>query len=286
MNPEFPVFVPTKGRYTTLYTIKALERLEIPYHAVIEKQEYEHYTKAVDKKKIIVLPHQNQGLTVTRNWIWDYAQHELKVPYFWTMDDNIRDFYRLHQNIKYRVDSGTFLKVMEDFAQRYENLYICGMAYEMFVPRKKKHNPFILNTRVYSNMLIKADIPYRNVTFYNDDTDLCLRILKDGHCTLQFCAFLADKIATMTIKGGMTDYYEKTNKRKQFAEELQRAHPDVVRVVWKFGRWHHEVDYSPFKHNKLIKKDGVEIQREPNNYGMVFIKPNPSPDTHSPMQSQ
>jgi hypothetical protein len=272
MNPRYPVFVPTKGRCKTPYTIKALQRLEIPFKAVIEEQEYSDYLPIVGKENIVVLPHQNKGLTVTRNWIWDYAQQELRTPYFWTMDDNIRDFYRLHQNMKYRATSGTFMKAMEDFTERYENLYISGMQYEMFVPRKKKHNPFILNTRIYSNMLIKTDIPYRNVTFYNDDTDLCLRILKDGFCTLLFCAFLADKIMTMQVKGGMTDYYEKTDKRKQFAEELQKAHPDVVKVVWKFKRWHHEVDYRPFKHNRLIKREGVEIPQGVNNYGMKLVK--------------
>ena len=268
MNPSYPIFIPTKGRYKTPYTIKALDRIGVPFTVVVEEQEYKEYSKVVDKSRLLVLPHQNKGLTVTRNWIWDYAQNEIKTPYFWTMDDNIMDFYRLNHNIEYRVSSGTFLKVMEDFVERYENLYISGMAYEFFVPRKKKHPPFILNTRVYSNMLIKTDIPYRNVTFYNDDTDLCLRVLKDGHCTLQFVAFLADKIATMTVKGGMTDYYEKTNKRKQFAEELFRAHPDVVRVVWKFNRWHHQVDYRPFKANKLIKKADAVIPKGVNNYGM------------------
>lgn len=272
MNPSYPIFVPTKGRYDSLLTIKALEAIKVPYTAVIEKQEYANYAAVMDKRKLLVLPHQDQGLTITRNWIWDYAQNELKAPYFWTMDDNIRGFYRLNRNMKYRVDSGTFLKVMEDFTERYTNLYISGMQYEMFVPRKKKHNPVILNTRVYSNMLIKADIPFRNVTFYNDDTDLCLRVLKDGYCTLLFCAFLADKIQTMVTKGGMTDYYEKTNKRKQFAEELQRAHPDVVEVVWKYNRWHHKVDYSPFKHNKLILNPGVEIPVGVNEYGMKLVK--------------
>lgn len=272
MNPRYPVFVPTKGRYSTLHTIKEFERIGVPYTAVIEKQEYEQYSAVVDKSKLLVLPHQNQGLTVTRNWIWDYAQHELKAPYFWTFDDNIRTFYRLQQNIKYRMDSGTFLYILEDFVGRYENLYISGMAYEMFVPRKRKAPPFILNTRIYSNMLIKADIPFRNVTFYNDDTDLCLRVLKSGNCTMQFCVFLADKIATMQVKGGMTDYYEKTNKRKQFAEELQRAHPDVVKVVWKFNRYHHQVDYRPFRKNKLRLKPGVVIPEGVNNYGMKLVK--------------
>jgi len=122
-------------------------------------------------------------------------------------------------------------------------------------------------------MLIKTDIPYRNVTFYNDDTDLCLRILKDGHCTLQHCAFLADKIWTMQVSGGMTDYYEKTNKRREFAEELRRAHPDVVKVVWKFNRWHHEVNYKPFRGNKLIRDESVQFEKGVNNFGMKLVKP-------------
>jgi len=70
----------------------------------------------------------------------------------------------------------------------------------------------------------------------------------------------------------MTDYYEKTNKRRQFTEELQRAHPDVVRVVWKFGRWHHEVDYSPFRNNRLRLKPGVVIPEGINNYGMQLVR--------------
>lgn len=272
MNPKYPVFVPTKGRYDSLHTISALERIGVPYMAVIEKQEYTEYSSRIDKSKILVLPHQNLGLTVTRNWIWDYAQHELKTPYFWTMDDNIREFYRLHKNIKYRVDSGTFLYVMEDFSERYANLYISGMQYEMFVPRKKAAPPFIINTRIYSNMLIKTDCPYRNVTFYNDDTDLCLRVLKDGYCTLLFQVFLADKIQTMKVKGGMTDYYNTTDKRLQFAQELQQAHPDVVKIVWKFNRWHHEVNYKPFKKNRLIRRPGIIISDTPNEYGMKLVR--------------
>jgi hypothetical protein len=272
MNPEYPVFVPTKGRYKTPYTINVLEQLKVPYTAVIEEPEYKQYLAVVKSGKVLVLPHKDKGLTVTRNWIWDYAEQELKTPYFWTIDDNIRWFYRLHNNMKWRVTSGTFLRVIEDFAERYENLYISGMNYEMFVPRKRKKPPITFNTRIYSNMLIKTDISYRNVTFYNDDTDLCLRVLKGGHCTALFNAFLADKIATMQVKGGMTDYYEQTQKRREFVEELKAAHPDIVQLVWKFNRWHHQVDYRPFKNNKLIRKPGIKIPDEPNEYGMKLVR--------------
>jgi hypothetical protein len=270
-NPRFPVFIPTKGRWEHRYTIKMFERLGIPYKAVIEKQEYEQYAAVIPKENIIVLPHQNKGLTVTRNWIWKYAK-EQGYEYFWTFDDNIKDIYRLNRNMKYRCDSGIPLYIIEEFAMRYTNLYITGMQYEMFVPRKTKVPPYIANTRVYSNMLIKTNIPFRNKLFYNDDTDLCLQVLKSGFCTVLFQAFLIDKQATMIQKGGMTDFYEKTNNRREFAEELQRAHPDVVTITKKFNRWHHQVDYSPFKANKLILKEDVVIPDIVNEFGLKIIK--------------
>lgn len=273
MNPNWPIFIPTKGRYEKRYTISVLDRIGVPYKAVIEAQEYDQYARHIDKDKLLVLPHRDQGLTVTRNWIWDYAQNELKVPYFWTMDDNIREFFRLHQNMKWGCKSGTFLRVMEDFVGRYSNLYISGMQYEKFQPRRQKALPFVLNRRVYSNMLIKTDIPYRNQLFYNDDTDLCLRVLKDGHCTLLFNVFLAEKITTMKVSGGMKAYYDKTDKRLQFAQELQRAHPDVTKIVWRYNRWHHEVDYSRFQNNRLVRKPGLVIPHGVDNYGMVLNGP-------------
>jgi len=49
-------------------------------------------------------------------------------------------------------------------------------------------------------------------------------------------------------------------------------HPDVSELVWKFGRWHHHVDYKPFKKNKLIRRDDIAIPSEPNEYGMRLIK--------------
>jgi hypothetical protein len=51
---------------------------------------------------------------------------------------------------------------------------------------------------------------------------------------------------------------------------LVDMHPDVARLVWRYGRWHHWVDYSPFKVNKPKLKDGFVMPSEPNNYGMTL----------------
>ena len=271
MNPQYPVFIPTKGRYDSALTIKAFQKIGVPFSAVVVPAEAEAYAKIVDPRTILVLPSDVQGLVPTRNWIWDYAQHTLKTLYFWTFDDNIRCFYRLHQNVKHYLTSGTFLRVIEDFMDRYENLAIAGMQYEMFAPRKKKHPPLIFNTRVYSNMLIRTDIPYRNRGVYNDDTDLCLRLLKDKWCVVQFVAFLADKAPTMRLQGGNTAIYQGDGRYKM-ALELQQRHPDVVKIVQKWGRWQHEVDYRPFRNNALKLKPGVVIPPGVNNYGMLLTK--------------
>jgi hypothetical protein len=144
------------------------------------------------------------------------------------------------------------------------------MQYEKFLPARYKHiQPFRLNTRIYSCILIRNDLPYRWRGRYNEDTDLSLRALKDGWCTVLFNAFLAEKITTMRIKGGNTDELYRDDGRLQMALSLQRQHPDVVKVAHKWGRWQHQVDYRPFKKNKLILRPGVEVPPGVNNYGMV-----------------
>ena len=73
------------------------------------------------------------------------------------------------------------------------------------------------------------------------------------------------------MKGGNTEEfyaYEGTmNKSRMLAE----MHPDVARVTWRYGRWHHYVDYSPFKKTKLIKKDNAKIQNGNNEYGLIKV---------------
>jgi hypothetical protein len=50
---------------------------------------------------------------------------------------------------------------------------------------------------------------------------------------------------------------------------LEDMHPDVAKVVWRFNRWHHHVDYKPFKGNKLIRKSNFNNLLNTNNeYGL------------------
>ncbi len=271
--PRYPIFIPSKGRPDTRYTMKSFDRINVPYTVVVEPQEFDAYKAVIDQKKLLVLPFRDQGLVATRNWIWDYAA-SLEAPRYWTFDDNIMGFFRFNANLKTPVSDGTILAALEDFVERYENVPIAGCNYFMFVDRKSANIPPItMNTRVYSNMLIQTDVcdstgkPFRNEGFYNDDTDLCLRVLKDGQCTILFNAFLIDKETTLKIKGGMTPHYQNDGRYKM-AKELAEKHPDCVTITEKWGRPQHQVNYSAFRKNKLKIKPGVVIPEGVDDYGM------------------
>lgn len=270
---KYPVYIISKGRWESRLTSKALENIGVPYHIVIEPQEYKEYAKVIDPKKILVLPFSNlgQGGIPARNWVWKHSI-SIGAKKHWILDDNIRYFYRSYRNKRYYVKDGTIFRCCEDFTDRYSNVAISGMNYGMFVPDEGEFPAFYLNTRVYSCILIRNDIPYRWRGRYNEDTDLSIRALKDGWCTILFNAFSAQKVSTMVMKGGNTDELYKDDGRLKMAQSLVDQHPDIVRVTWKFNRWQHQVDYSVFKNNKLKKRKGLIIPEGINNYGMILKK--------------
>ena len=270
VNPIYPVYIISKGRADTRLTSKALETLHVPYHIVVEPQEYDAYAAVIDPAKILQLPFSNlgQGSIPARNWVWEHAIGT-GAKRHWILDDNIGSFHRFQDNLKCFVGDGAIFRAAEEFVDRYENVAISGFNYFMFVTRKAKDiPPFYLNTRIYSCILIQNDIPYRWRGRYNEDTDLCIRALKDGWCTVLFNAFLALKSTTMTMKGGNTDELYVDDGRLKMAESLRDQHPDIVTITEKWGRPQHQVDYRGFKRNKLKLREDIVIPEGSDDFGM------------------
>lgn len=272
MNPKYPVYIISKGRADTRQTSRFLEKASVPYSIVIEPQEYDQYAAVIDPAKILVLPFSNlgQGSIPARNWVWEHSIQQGAARH-WILDDNIAGLSYFTNNQRHYYRTGTGFVAMEEWADRYINIALCGPEYDFFMPKREPYrNPLILNTRVYSFILIKNDLPYRWRGRYNEDADLSLRALKDGWVTALFYAFLQKKSATMAMKGGNTDELYQGDGRLLMAQSLQQQHPDVVKITRKWGRWQHQVDYRPFKNNRPILRKGVVIPDEPNNYGMVL----------------
>ena len=318
-NPTHPVYIISKGRYDSMLTSRSLARMKVPHYIAIEPQEEQEYEKALDTFDIrkyvtlLIAPFSNHGDGPgrARNWCWDHAI-SIGAEKHWVCDDNIQDFYRLHKNQRIRVESGVIFKMAEDFVDRFENVPISGFQYRFFIAPNQSYPPFTVNTRIYSTLLISNDCKHRWRGRYNEDTDICLRVLKDGDCTIQFNAFLQGKAATQTVKGGNTaEFYhaEGVLDKEQWrdgmlnptgtinkSQMLVDMHPDVAKTVWRYGRWHHYVDYLPFQKpehklnpeqlkirrniglgpddNVLRLKPDVDLSKFPkvNNYGLVLKK--------------
>ena len=290
INPKYPVYVISKGRWKSRMTSRALEEDGIPYKIVIEEQEYNEYSKVIDSKKILILPKSyikvetdkfNKRSSIpARNFVWSHAVNSGAKKH-WILDDNIDGWYRWNLNHRWKIHSGVLFKLIEDYVERFTNILQAGMNYRMFYPSRQPRPPITFNTRVYSCMLndhridkLVDKIRWKNMN-YNEDTDLSLRILKKGYGTALFNAFLCGKAATLTVAGGNTDnLYKKgeSNTIKLKAQALVNEHPDVAKVVEKYKRgFHHYVDYSKFKKNNLGYKN-PKVYKGVNEYNMKLVK--------------
>jgi TET-Associated Glycosyltransferase len=288
MTPRYPVYIVSKGRsdYSQRLTSRALDRMGVPYHIIVEAHEADHYRAVIDPAKVLVLDPayqerydtcddlgatKSRGPGPARNFAWDHAVAAGAASH-WVMDDNIGTFYRLHRNTKIPLGNGTAFAAMEEFCDRYLNVGMAGPNYEFFAPRKAALPVMVLNTRIYSCNLIRNDLPFRWRGRYNEDTDLSLRILKAGWVTISFNAFLQKKRPTQTVAGGCTtDFYAREGTGPKTRMQVQ-LHPDVSRIVYRFGRIHHHVDYRRFQSNRLVRRADVDVPTGPDEYGLRLVQ--------------
>ena len=178
-NPKYPVYIISKGRHETMITSRSLSRMKVPHYIAIEPQDEKNYEAALDNFNIrdyvtlLIAPFSNHGDGPghARNWCWDHAI-SIGSEKHWVLDDNISDFYRLHQNLRIRVESGVIFKAAEDFIDRYENVPISGFQYRFFIAPNQSYPPFVTNTRIYSTLLIDNKCKHRWRGRYNEDTDI------------------------------------------------------------------------------------------------------------------
>jgi hypothetical protein len=277
--PRYPVYIPSKGRPDTNLTANCLLEAGVPFHIVVEPPEEAAYARRYGTERLIVLPFHDLGLgsIPARNFIWEHAKAS-GAERHWTLDDNIRHFSRRYQAKRFYCDAGIALRVCEDFTERYENIAISGLQYNMFVPDHKKVLPLQINCHVYSCMLIRNDLPYRWRGRYNEDTDLCLQVLSAGWCTVLLNTFTAQKIRTMAMKGGNSDVLYQDDGRLHMARSLERMWPGVVETKRRFQRPQHVIFDGWKRFDTPLKfKPGIDPTRLPpiDEYGMSLVQVRP-----------
>ena len=169
--------------------------MRVDYRIVIEPQEFEDYASHIDEKKILTLPFSNlgQGGIPARNWVWSHSIKEGHNRH-WILDDNISGFRSLKEKKRMPCADRTPFNKIEEFVDRFENVPMAGMQYTGFMVSESStakgaaRLPITMNTRVYSCILLsnKTGQVFKWRGRYNEDTDLSLRYLKAGYCTMLF----------------------------------------------------------------------------------------------------
>lgn len=281
---RYPVYIVSKGRSENGLTTKALNKMGVDHYIVVEESEFDLYSKTCNAE-ILKLPEsyldeydtfdklgnsKSKGPGAARNFCIDHSSLN-GFKRHWVMDDNLDAFHYLNENEKYEVECSSTLRAAEDFIDRYSNIPVAGFNYYSFCKKTDKVPPYKINTRIYSCLLIDNHSGYRWRGRYNEDTDLSLRVIKDGLCTLQFNSFLCGKVTTQRMKGGNTKEFYSSEGTLPKSEMLQKMHPDVASVVYRFNRWHHHVDYRSLPRSRP-KLNTDECFYVDNNYGLKKIE--------------
>ena len=265
-NPQFPIYIISKGRSKTCVTADHLIKMDVPFRIVIEKSEWNDYAEVYGEDRLLELDmsfresfdtyikdfddSKSKGSGPARNFVWWHAKNVVKAKWHWIMDDNIMGFTYYHYEQRVKAVDGSLFAAAEDFVSRYDNIGISGLNYHMFAVPGSKDRPYVANTKIYSCLLINNDNPVRWAGRYNEDVDICIRTLKEGYSTIQFDAFLAKKMATQTMAGGNTDAFYAEEGTLPKSNMLMHNHPDITSVMWRFQRWHHQTNYDIFDYYK------------------------------------
>jgi len=286
-SPKYPIYIPSKGRWEKRLTSDTLIKMGVKHNIIIEESQYEQYKAHTDPEYVtlLILPQKyldeydtcdtlgstrSKGPGPARNFAWDHAISQGHKRH-WVSDDNVQNFYRMNGNKRVIVSDGAIFRAMEDHADQYENVYMSGPHYRFFAVPADRLPPFAMNTRIYSTNLILNSAPFRWRGRYNEDTILSLDMLKAGGVTLQYYAFLTGKVVTQALGGGNTaEFYAKEGTLPK-SKMLEDVYPEYAKVVWKYGRWHHYVDYNSFKGNKLIPLKST-YYNDDFEYGMTFVE--------------
>lgn len=304
--PKSPIYIVSKGRYEKRPTSDLLCKQKCPHYIVVEPQEVDEYKARVDSTYVTILPMDmsfkkwyfrgvpddfmpgKTGAGAARNFALAHAK-ENGHKFFWTMDDNLATALRFQRGRKRNCLSPAMWRCMEWHMDRFDNVLAVGPSYGFFVKNYFCNLPFITNTRIYSCTLTRTDMPDILSEFtmkhyglkehypgwegliYNEDTEMSLRILKAGYCTIQYQAFLVGKMATQSMKGGnTTEIYMDGTRMK--SEVLAKWFPDDAEVRVKFSRVHHQVDYNKFKSTPLHVRDDYQVPPdEPCEWGMKYV---------------
>lgn len=246
-----PILIATKGRAGMSATIEKIIEDNLAAVLFVEPQDEAAYVKAYGKKKNIMycrLAKDSGGIAFVRQTILDFARDK-GFKYYWTLDDDIRDTYKIVKGKTIKVPMRECLEGAELLLRQIKNLAIGGLEYSQFAWSARKQFVFNSFCEVATFVNVKNSMlaNYRGEVNLKEDRDFVLQNLVNGFVSARtsWWAFSAPKNGSN--KGGLYDEY-RAGKEAEAVENFCKVWPGIVRpITKKDGRCDAKIDWASFK---------------------------------------
>lgn len=179
----------------------------------------------------------------------------------WQFDDDYVGFYRVNKNMKKNhriVDGKEFEYELNKLATFANNAHLANIGFclghEAFPSGAKQISKRVFNAH---NMTTDKDIFVKWRGRMNDDLINALDVFNNGKIEMSFKFMSLVLAPTQSDKGGNTDIYQQTGTIRKTAYAVL-IEPKVTKLVVKFGRYHHEVNWKQIC-PKLIRETYAKI---------------------------
>lgn len=226
----YPIYIPSKGRATSITTAGLLQNANVPFKILVEPQDYDSYRQRFKEDELLAMDKNNGGIDYARNFVKAHST-ALGAKYHWQFDDDIQSF-------KFRIDGKNrntspahVINLVETVTNLYTNIGAAAPMYDTYAFAAS--SPIRLNKMVASAMLFNNE---GNQTFRPmiiDDIDMTMQYLDAGLCTLLFSTALVSLPTTPNDAGGMGAEARVGNTMRIRCENLVKQWGDVFKVITK-----------------------------------------------------
>lgn len=165
----------------------------------------------------------------------------------WQFDDDYNGFYRYNHELNKNVRIRSGKKFFNELYRLAEFGYNANLSNVGFCPstiEAKQADRKLFAKRVFNAHNLLSDetyIPW--VGRMNDDTINALNVWRNGGIEISFKYMQMNMEASQQEKGGLTDLYKQDGTVRKTAYAIM-ACPGCVKLVNRFGRYHHSVDWE------------------------------------------
>ena len=244
---KYPILIASKGRANESYLLSELRKSDREWWYVVEPQDEPDYRKLTDN--LIILPKNDQGIAYVRQFILELCKD--KNTWYWTIDDDITQFYKTVNNRNQKSDMESALSFAESaLAKTKRNIGQMSLDYQQMAWSSKK--PIHWNRRCDVCVLINPKVParYRKEVELKEDRDFTLQVLAAGYSTGLVSAYSIACPAIGMKPGGLQPLYQKQGKLNQSVKRMCELWPGIcTSIIKKDGSPDAKIDWKVFQFN-------------------------------------